>query len=173
MHWYSPAWVKTLRNLVKNRFGDAHQTWKEIVAAKVVTICRTCGDEFDNVFTSRTDYEAFAKGHKRLDECPACTQARLLQAREQRCQASEAERARLEALRAMPYDEYLQTEHWQSVRKNALKRARYKCQACNSSGELHVHHKTYDHLGQEWPSDLLVVCADCHAKIHNKEPRNG
>lgn len=71
-------------------------------------------------------------------------------------------------LKTMPYEKYLQTEHWKATRKKALKKANYKCEVCNSIEELNVHHKTYEHRGEEPPEDLIVLCHHCHAKFHDK-----
>jgi len=76
---------------------------------------------------------------------------------------------RLNALKYMPYPEYLKTEHWKEVSQRARKRANFKCQLCNSSGLLHVHHRTYENRGQENNSDLIVLCEKCHAKFHDKK----
>ena len=70
-------------------------------------------------------------------------------------------------LRALPYQEYLRTEHWRRIRLDALAHADYECQACEIDGvELQVHHLDYKRLGREKPRDLRVLCAECHAKIH-------
>jgi hypothetical protein len=67
------------------------------------------------------------------------------------------------ALRALPYQEYLKTDHWQKERKGALKRAAYACQVCKRANvQLEVHHNTYERLGEELESDLLVLCEQCH-----------
>jgi hypothetical protein len=72
-------------------------------------------------------------------------------------------------LRTMPYKDYLQTEHWTSVRRRALEFSGDRCQLCNLSGvTLHVHHRTYDRLGDELDGDLIVLCAACHSKFHDK-----
>ncbi len=42
----------------------------------------------------------------------------------------------------------------------------YKCALCNSGSNLHTHHRTYDRLGDEIPSDLVCLCSDCHANYH-------
>ncbi len=70
-------------------------------------------------------------------------------------------------LRSVPYKEYLQTEHWQIVRRDALKAAEYRCQVCNASTTLHVHHRTYERRGEELPADLIALCADCHKLFHD------
>ena len=40
----------------------------------------------------------------------------------------------------------------------------YKCEQCESSYELDLHHKNYDCLGKETFSDVKVLCIDCHSK---------
>jgi hypothetical protein len=66
------------------------------------------------------------------------------------------------------YHKYLQTEHWQKVRQAAIERAGARCQLCNKPGILHVHHRTYENVGNEQPEDLIALCAHCHAKFHDK-----
>jgi hypothetical protein len=70
-------------------------------------------------------------------------------------------------LRAMPYDEYLQSDHWQDTREFALGRAGHRCQVCNTNDErLEVHHRTYERRGEEFPEDLIVLCRTCHETFH-------
>ena len=66
----------------------------------------------------------------------------------------------------LSYQEYLSTPHWKRVRKEALKRAGYKCQLCNSESPLHVHHRTYERLGYEEPGDIIALCAKHHKQFH-------
>jgi len=67
----------------------------------------------------------------------------------------------------MPYKEYLKTEHWERTRSEAMKRADYRCQMCNAGDcELHTHHRTYEHLGNEKREDLIVLCEPCHSTFH-------
>ncbi len=68
----------------------------------------------------------------------------------------------------IPYAEYLKSAHWQGVRQYALLRADYRCQICNSSGRLDVHHRTYEGKGAEDYRDVIALCRDCHAKFHGK-----
>ena len=68
---------------------------------------------------------------------------------------------------AMPYDGYLTTAWWASVRAGAMERAGGRCQVCNADGPiLDVHHRTYERLGQERDSDLTVLCRGCHELFH-------
>lgn len=64
------------------------------------------------------------------------------------------------------YADYLKTEHWQTTRDKALKRAGHKCQLCSATSNLHVHHNTYERLGGELPTDLVVLCNECHKTHH-------
>lgn len=66
------------------------------------------------------------------------------------------------------YEKYLANKY-DGNRELALINANYKCELCNSSGKLHVHHK--DNSGQtDNPnhelSNLIVVCKRCHPRIH-------
>lgn len=70
--------------------------------------------------------------------------------------------------KTMPYKEYLLTPYWKRFADEARKCARYKCNLCNGSGILHVHHKTYETRGEEKFDDVIVLCERCHAKFHNK-----
>lgn len=91
-------------------------------------------------------------------------------------------------LNKMPYAEYLKSYHWQITKKIKLIESEHSCELCNAEGkiydnggwepklirdgvELHVHHKTYKRRGYERLSDLIVLCKDCHAKIHGKESK--
>jgi 5-methylcytosine-specific restriction endonuclease McrA len=75
-------------------------------------------------------------------------------------------------VRALSYAAYLTTAHWAQVRTKALRWAQHRCQLCNGQGPLHVHHRTYAHLGDELRhmADVLVLCDACHAKHHDILP---
>lgn len=72
-------------------------------------------------------------------------------------------------LRAMPYLEYLKTDHWRRTRNLALKRAQRRCKYCGQSGRLEVHHLAYERRGCEKQRDLIVLCSDCHKGEHQDE----
>ena len=64
------------------------------------------------------------------------------------------------------YTAHLASPEWQLIRADKLARAGWLCERCGASGvrgaPLHVHHLTYERLGDEPPEDLLVVCPACH-----------
>lgn len=76
-------------------------------------------------------------------------------------------------LRSLPYDVYLQTRHWRGVRRLLLQWRGRVCEECGATDrEVHIHHLTYENLGDEQPGDVQVLCADCHARIHDKPVRH-
>lgn len=77
------------------------------------------------------------------------------------------------------YDDYLRSEWWSDTRRKFLDSEYVTrlgnsplCSVCGRPGcwsvPLQVHHKTYQNLGNELMTDLLLVCIDCHYKIHRK-----
>lgn len=60
------------------------------------------------------------------------------------------------------------TLQWQVERGLALERDHFRCQNCGSEAQLVVHHRTYDHVGDEWPEDLVVLCWNCHEHEHQR-----
>ncbi len=70
----------------------------------------------------------------------------------------------------MNYQEYLQSEAWNHKRKVALMFWDNRCTLCFSPNRLQVHHRTYERLGQERITDLIVLCEKCH-KIHHFLPQ--
>jgi 5-methylcytosine-specific restriction endonuclease McrA len=68
----------------------------------------------------------------------------------------------------MPYDAYLRTPEWTQRRAEALRKAKKRCQVCNGTNRLEVHHRTYERRGAELPEDLIVLCKGCHGKFHGK-----
>ena len=65
------------------------------------------------------------------------------------------------------YEEYLHSPEWDRTRRAARRRAKHRCQVCNTSKkQLDTHHRTYERLGSELPGDLIVLCRDCHTIFH-------
>lgn len=60
------------------------------------------------------------------------------------------------------YKTYMGSAAWAKKKLEAINRAHCRCNRCGSWYYLEVHHKTYDRLGDELPSDLEVLCKSCH-----------
>jgi hypothetical protein len=71
------------------------------------------------------------------------------------------------------YALYLQSPHWQTLRRELLEGQGYGawCARCDIprwlaeiayDQDLHVHHKTYENLGAEENYDLEILCRRCH-----------
>lgn len=65
------------------------------------------------------------------------------------------------------YQKYLQSPEWAAKRRQILDRDKHKCQTCLSGREvrLEVHHKSYEHLGNEPLEELITLCNICHDAI--------
>lgn len=67
------------------------------------------------------------------------------------------------------YHAYLRTPAWKMKRDGKLFDAGYRCERCGYEGldmPLDVHHLTYDRVGNERDSDLIVLCRSCHEMEH-------
>lgn len=72
------------------------------------------------------------------------------------------------------YATYIRSEEWAAKANAAKKRAGYRCQVCNRSSKevvLDAHHRTYERLGNELPSDITVLCRDCHELYETNKKR--
>jgi 5-methylcytosine-specific restriction endonuclease McrA len=70
----------------------------------------------------------------------------------------------------MTYKEYLASEHWRDVKDRFMKsKFRKKCFVCGSKNKLNLHHKTYIRVGNEYLTDLCLLCEECHKKVHERE----
>ena len=71
------------------------------------------------------------------------------------------------------YAEYIASAEWGERRRRRLEKDGYRCQGCGSEDDLHVHHRTYERLGNELPDDLVTACEICHTFIHQEQARTG
>jgi 5-methylcytosine-specific restriction endonuclease McrA len=79
-------------------------------------------------------------------------------------------------LRALGFDTYaayLQSPHWQELRRRyfASKLFKGQCYSCGGPGPFQLHHRTYRRLGREWLQDLVAVCDLCHGFTHALESK--
>lgn len=70
-----------------------------------------------------------------------------------------------------PYWVYLNSETWYKKRQRILLDRGNYCEKCGDRkrlDELDLHHKNYDNeLGTEKDEDLMLICKQCHVKIHS------
>lgn len=66
------------------------------------------------------------------------------------------------------YEEYIQSEAWRQKRAERLEFANHRCELCNAPNNLHVHHTSYENLGDEPIGDLVVLCKNCHDIFHER-----
>lgn len=70
------------------------------------------------------------------------------------------------------YNEYIKSDEWKYKRKEVLERDGFKCRLCGAMGSgysLHVHHNSYDNLGNEPLEDLITLCKECHERHHGRK----
>src|SRR5215203_1694501 len=65
------------------------------------------------------------------------------------------------------YVAYLKTDWWAFVRRRCMARAWNACERCQCRPARQVHHLTYERLGAERLDDVIAVCPQCHAEMHN------
>jgi hypothetical protein len=77
------------------------------------------------------------------------------------------------AARAPGRETYMASPEWKAVRKQKLAEVGHRCQGCDGTKRLEVHHLTYERLGHERMEDLMVLCHFCHAVEHGHTPDIG
>lgn len=83
-------------------------------------------------------------------------------------EATEGEQGALNRAFWALYERHMKSDLWARKRQRVIKRAAGFCEGCGDllNDRVHIHHKTYDHLGDEFLFELLAICARCHQKIH-------
>src|SRR5215212_8618047 len=62
------------------------------------------------------------------------------------------------------YNRYLETPEWHSRREKVLERANGRCEGCGERRAAQVHHRTYEHVGDEFLFELVALCELCHER---------
>lgn len=168
IYWSHDLPIKMVSSLLGMKQGM--KMLKVIGPLRSPWTCADCGKEL--MYTSRTHRTEIDNEEVHL--CADCEKARKAARRKELDERNRQEagvwQQYISRLKTMPYAEYLQTPHWQEVRKKALRRAGGRCQLCNKNGTvLDVHHRTYERRGQEYAADVIVLCRDCHSKFHGEQ----
>jgi hypothetical protein len=62
---------------------------------------------------------------------------------------------------------HLSSSYWQKLRKRRIEFDGKKCQVCNRTTNLEVHHFSYENCGTEDEfGDLITLCCSCHKLEH-------
>jgi hypothetical protein len=79
-----------------------------------------------------------------------------------------AERYREEEQKAFweYYNAHLNSPEWREKCRLKRERASNVCEGCGVNKVNHIHHLTYDNLGDELLFELVALCVECHQKIH-------
>ena len=64
--------------------------------------------------------------------------------------------------------------HWyKELCRQVLARDNWRCQVCGSSNNLQVHHQQLrSQQGSDEDSNLITLCAECHAQLHGSRSEN-
>tara|TARA_R110000851_G_scaffold26267_1_gene74713 strand:- start:945 stop:1574 length:630 start_codon:yes stop_codon:yes gene_type:complete len=69
------------------------------------------------------------------------------------------------------YKEYIVSPDWQKMRRWAFYKLGNKCEVCEASENIQIHHNNYGSLGNERPqADLVILCGGCHYQLHQHIP---
>ena len=61
----------------------------------------------------------------------------------------------------------LNTELYERLRNQVLRRDSWRCQRCGTMENLEVHHKEFrSHSGEDSEENLITLCAICHTGVH-------
>ena len=62
---------------------------------------------------------------------------------------------------------YMRSSAWKLRKLATLIVQNDQCKLCSSPHNLQLHHLTYERLGNEYQSDLVVLCGQCHQLQHD------
>ena len=72
--------------------------------------------------------------------------------------------------RQQAYRDYMNSEGWKRLRREALERDGRRCRLCNGSASLQVHHRYYPEvLGTETVDALTTLCGACHEAVAHRD----
>jgi 5-methylcytosine-specific restriction endonuclease McrA len=64
----------------------------------------------------------------------------------------------------------LDSETYQKLHRQVLDRDGWRCQVCGALQNLEVHHRQFrSRMGSDSKQNLITLCAQCHAKMHNSK----
>jgi len=61
----------------------------------------------------------------------------------------------------------LNSDSYDELRNQVLRRDGWRCQSCGTMSNLEVHHKQFrSQSGPDSEENLITLCAKCHARTH-------
>jgi hypothetical protein len=67
----------------------------------------------------------------------------------------------------------LDPHSYKELCRQVLERDNWRCQVCGSRSNLQVHHQQLrSHQGSDEDSNLIRLCAGCHAPLHGSRSEN-
>jgi hypothetical protein len=67
------------------------------------------------------------------------------------------------------YEDYLETKHWQQFKEKYAHKHKKQCTMCDNKENIHLHHITYERVGNETFEDVVYLCSGCHLKVHQTD----
>jgi hypothetical protein len=64
------------------------------------------------------------------------------------------------------YEEYINSGQWKAFKLMIFAARGARCERCSSNRHLNLHHKTYERLTNELPTDVEILCRKCHESHH-------
>lgn len=71
------------------------------------------------------------------------------------------------------YERYITSDAWTRRKVEYFWIREKVCWACGSKDSIHLHHHTYDRLGNELNEDLVPLCKTCHRLVHEHHRIHG
>jgi 5-methylcytosine-specific restriction endonuclease McrA len=65
------------------------------------------------------------------------------------------------------YAIYRGTPQWKARVVGMKQLQKYRCANCQRETPLHIHHRHYRTVRNEFPSDLVGLCERCHHRSHD------
>ena len=67
------------------------------------------------------------------------------------------------------YEAHLASEAWRRTCNKVRDRAHGICEGCGERRDaVDVHHLTYENMGNEFMFELVLICRDCHDRLHGR-----
>jgi len=135
--------------------------------------CAKCGLKLKEAPKKEYDVESLPPFDAALrDKTIADKEALLQQMQQERQEQAAREAAENVDPYRKRYDDYLQSEHWRTLRRKVIARDHFQCQNCFcrvTEGSAHVHHVSYDGLrnvGHSFAFECVTLCRTCHVDYH-------